>query len=472
MSAAKTALPLVLLFLASIWRFPACAQGAALKASSVERGAETERLEEMADEMSHLMDELTPLLQRLELLKNSCLESCSFPSYSKEREILLSEIQPRLKRLHAQEREYDMARQAADITALAAAIIDATSGKSSPPGAGAQLAVSRQLKDFSKAVYDFRDNAHRLLDSDALAYQAAQKDFEKQRFFKRSSAALALLIIFSYGAVLWRKTARRPPPPTAPLQTGALLDSGYRIEAELGCGSLGTVYEATDTARGRKVALRRASTDAFCTSKARSRFLAQARRAAVLKHPHIVETYAVFEEAGQAFQAFELVHGRPLSVFIENGRRLPLRSAKGVIRQAAAALDYAHASNVIHGGLRISKFLLTPEDNLKLRDFGIAPYDSGFYSSPERGPGDEGASRESDIFALGALFYEMITGRPPYERDSLTQKQRMLFIPPSKLAPDIPAAADALVEKALAADPRARYRSVSELAAAVEAIEG
>ncbi|MEI8191841.1 MAG: hypothetical protein WCI75_19180, partial [candidate division NC10 bacterium] len=142
----------------------------------------------MADEMSHLMDELTPLLQRLELLKNSCLESCSFPSYSKEREILLSEIQPRLKRLHAQEREYDMARQAADITALAAAIIDATSGKSSPPGAGAQLAVSRQLKDFSKAVYDFRDNAHRLLDSDALAYQAAQKDFEKQRFFKRSSA--------------------------------------------------------------------------------------------------------------------------------------------------------------------------------------------------------------------------------------------------------------------------------------------
>jgi len=426
----------------------------------------------MVDEMSRLEDEMTPLLQRLESLKNTCFEACPFARYTEERQKLLSGLLPLMSRLDALKGDFDASRQAMDTSALVEVLGGAVSGKKTSAGASIELTLSRRYSEFSHSTHDFRIKAHNDINSEALAYQYAQADFKKLRLLKRSAAAAALLMLSAFGAVYWRRT-RGLASPAAPPQAGGVLKAGYRIDSELGRGSLGAVYAAVELGPGRKVALRRASPADLPSRKARGLFLSQARRAAALKHPHIVETYAVFEEDGQVFQALEFVGGRPLGLFLENGRRLPLRSAKGVLRQAASALDCAHALGIVHGGLKSSKILLPEQDFLKIRDFGICPLDPGPYLAPEREQGAQGApSHESDIFALGALFYEMLAGRPPYERDSLAQKQRMLYIPLSKLAPELPAALDGVILKALAADPRARHRSVSELAAAVEAIPG
>lgn len=432
-----------------------------------------ERLEWMENEMFRLMDEATPLVQRLEVLKESCLKSCPFPTYCEERKKLLSEIQPSIERLHALQKEYDQTRQATDMTALVAALSGTMTGKRLPQGVNVRMALGRELKNSSEAARDFRHKAETLLENEGTAFQAAQEVFQTQRLLKRSAGVLSLLIVLSFGVFSWRKSLRCGPPPAPELQPGSLLKSGYRIDAELGRGSLGAVYEAADLAHRRKVALRHASPEAFQGRKPLSRFLAQARLAAALKHPHILETYAVFEEAGQAFQVFEFVRGKPLSAYVENGQRLPLRSAKGVLRQAAAALAHAHAQNVVHGGLKASKILITPEDALKIRDFAIALQTAGPHSAPELELGGaESASRESDIFSLGVLFYEILTGRPPYERGGLAQKRQMLHIPPTRLVPGLPPAVDELVRRALAADPRARQHSVSELAAEIAALPG
>ncbi|MEK7657437.1 MAG: serine/threonine-protein kinase, partial [Elusimicrobiota bacterium] len=264
---------------------------------------------------------------------------------------------------------------------------------------------------------------------------------------------------------------------------GSVLGNNYRIERELGRGGMGFVYEATDLTLHRKVAIKRMRQEISASGKELDMFLAEARMVAALKHPNLVEIYSIVREGSQVLLVFEFVSGQVLHAFLDDGRRVSLRSTKGVLRQICGALDYAHSRKVIHRDLKPANIMITPEGVAKVMDFGIAhqakmtvarmtrteAWGTPPYMAPEQELGT--VSRESDLFALGVIFYEMMTGKMPYGGPNfLAQKQEMVFVPPSKAAPGIPAGVDGVVRRALQAEVSKRFHSAAEFMAALEAV--
>lgn len=265
----------------------------------------------------------------------------------------------------------------------------------------------------------------------------------------------------------------------------------YRILEKIGAGGMGEVYRAHDEQLARDVALKVLLPKDLGDETAHVRLLREARAAAGLNHPHICTIHEVGEAAGQAYIAMEYVEGRPLSALIVQGR-VPHEQALRYGVQLAGALEHAHARGVVHRDLKSANVIVTPEDRVKVLDFGLARrLDEGeleatrsqvsltqpgavvgtlSYMAPEQLRG-ELADARTDIWALGVVLYEMVAGGRPFQgQTGYEVSSAILSRRPAPLPGDVPVALRAVIERCIDKDPGKRFQHAKEVRAALEAV--
>jgi serine/threonine protein kinase len=253
----------------------------------------------------------------------------------------------------------------------------------------------------------------------------------------------------------------------------------YEILENLGHGATCRVDRARDTVIGRTVAVK-----SFLQSFGRNseqHFLQEAQTVGRISHPSIAQLYDIGHDgSGTPFLVMEFVSGRNLEQMLTHSA-IPFASAAVWTADLASALAYAHRAGIIHGDVKPSNIRVTEDGKVKLVDFGVARFASQVsgsdrvlgtpaYLSPEQIEGRKQDGR-SDLFSLGVVLYEMITGVRPFAGDSLGEVCAQILttnpIPPSELNPTIPAAFDRIVARCLAKNPEERYRSGNDLARAL-----
>lgn len=269
------------------------------------------------------------------------------------------------------------------------------------------------------------------------------------------------------------------------LTAGEKLDH-YTIVASLGQGAFSTAYEARDDRDGRLVVLKCPNPVLLGDATALDRFRREMAIGRRLKHPNIQEALDGGEARSAAYLVLEFVEGESFRTFLRRRGKLPANEARGYAQQLLSALDYAHARQVVHRDLKPENVLITPAGQLKVIDFGIA-YMAGSrrltwrwagntlgtpdYMAPEQVQGRRGDAR-SDVYSAGAMLYEMLAGRPPFEGDDalavMNQHLTATPRPPSRYNSYIPPGLDGVVLKALRKDPGERYTSAVAFAADLE----
>lgn len=263
----------------------------------------------------------------------------------------------------------------------------------------------------------------------------------------------------------------------------AQMIGSYQIISELGRGGMATVYRAFQPAFNRYIALKVLPAHLAHDQTFVARFSREAQIAAGLKHPNIVEIYEV-STAEPYYLAMQLVEGETLAAIIRREGKLEPSRAAAILQQVANALDYAHARGVVHRDVKPSNILLDHAGRAILSDFGIAKAVEGTritqtgvamgtpeYMSPEQGQGKPADAR-SDIYSLGIVVYEMLTGRVPFHADTpLATLHQQVYDPPPpprRLNPRLSPEMEHAVLKALAKDPRARFANGQAMALALQ----
>jgi serine/threonine-protein kinase len=258
--------------------------------------------------------------------------------------------------------------------------------------------------------------------------------------------------------------------------TETLAAGRYDIERELGRGGMAQVYLARDRELDRPVALKVLAAHLGGDETFRRRFLREARVAARLSHPNVVRVFDAGDSDGRPYIVMEYVRGRSLA---DCGRLAPERVAE-LGKQAAAGLQQAHDAGLVHRDVKPGNLLLRDDGVLKIADFGIARaaemtrqtqagtiLGTAAYLAPEQIAGED-ATRASDLYSLGAVLYELLTGRPPYVFESLAelaaQQGEGAIVPVRDLEPSVPRELEAAVMHALARDPSFRPASAADLA--------
>lgn len=288
-----------------------------------------------------------------------------------------------------------------------------------------------------------------------------------------------------------RAPAGAPPdqPAAAPAPStfgpGSLLCGVYRVERELGRGSMGVVLKALDQTLKRPVAIKMLQGYARGRPEATARLLREAQLVAALKHPNVVQVLTASAHGEDVLLVFEYAEARALSEVLADFDRLPLADAVRIVGQVASALDHAHGRRVIHRDLKPANILVKADGTALVTDFGLAHeasssawretsapgWGSPAYMAPEQEDGKVSAA--SDVYSLGACFYEMVTGAPPFlEPAGREAKRRMEFQPPSRRLSGLPPAVDEAVRRALDARPDARFRTAGEFAKALSSSGG
>ncbi len=260
----------------------------------------------------------------------------------------------------------------------------------------------------------------------------------------------------------------------------------YQVRKVIGRGSTGTVYEALDPIFQRKVALKTVSPRESDGPELKARFVREAQAAGRLKHRNIVTVYDVGEEKGQPYIAMELVEGFDLERVIQEKRPLAVEWKIDVLRQICEGLAHAHGNGIVHCDIKPGNVRVSTEGEVKIVDFGIALFQSSaiagtghvagtpYYMAPEQVEG-KAVDLRADIFSVGAIAYELLAYRKPFEAESLTGV--MSKIADDEVAPDASALPQAdypglagVVLKAMAKDPDKRYQDLEQMRAALEAL--
>jgi eukaryotic-like serine/threonine-protein kinase len=257
----------------------------------------------------------------------------------------------------------------------------------------------------------------------------------------------------------------------------------YEILGELGRGAMGVVYRATDPVIGRPVAVKSIRLSEEGTGLTRnellSRFQTEARAAGLLTHPNIVVVYDAGEENSVYYITMELVEGKSLQSLLDGGHAFPVPRVLRILEQACSALAFAHERNVVHRDIKPANLMLTADDTVKVTDFGTAKIlqfgtvqqtthvmGTPSYMSPEQVKGRPVDGR-SDIFSLGVVLYEMLTGEKPFPGQSITTVIYKIVnedpVPPRQLNPSIHPGLNEIVLKALAKEPEVRYQTCREM---------
>jgi tetratricopeptide (TPR) repeat protein len=274
-------------------------------------------------------------------------------------------------------------------------------------------------------------------------------------------------------------------PPDSPAVPLCVEVSGYEVLSELGRGGMGVVYKARQLSLGRVVALKMLLAGEHASGVGLARFKAEASAVAGLQHPNLVQVYEVGEHDGCPFFSMEFVAGRTLGERI-NGNPLPADEAARTTAVLARAMHFAHQRGVVHRDLKPANVLLAADGSPKIADFGLAKRQGAqshtrtgdvlgtpSYMAPEQVAGKgKDAGPAADIYALGALLYEMLTGRPPFKgesaADTLFQVLHADPVPPSLLRAKSPRDLETICLKCLEKDPRKRYASAQALAEDLE----
>jgi protein kinase-like protein/PEGA domain-containing protein len=257
----------------------------------------------------------------------------------------------------------------------------------------------------------------------------------------------------------------------------------YEIVGELGRGAMGVVYKAQDPVIGRTVAVKtiRLSEEGSGLSRPEllNRFQTEARAAGLLTHPNIVVVYDAGEEDGIYYITMELVEGKSLQALLDARQSFPLPRVLRLMEQTCSALQFAHERNVVHRDIKPANLMLTPDDTVKVTDFGTAKIlqfgtvqqtahvmGTPSYMSPEQVKG-RAVDGRSDIFSLGVMLYEMITGEKPFPGQNITTVIYKIVnedpVPPRTIDPSIHPGLSTVVMKALSKEPEQRYQTCREL---------
>ncbi len=323
----------------------------------------------------------------------------------------------------------------------------------------------------------------------------------------RDVAARLKQLIDTEGTVAQPRSARPvTPPPAAPARpvaaepvvppastgdgaAGDLKSLGrYKLEREIGRGAMGTVYLGRDSAINRLVAIKaiplaREFSDSEL-AEARARFFREAETAGRLNHPNIVTIYDVGEQDGLAYIAMEYLKGKHLSDFATTNTLLEPRKVIELVARTADALGFAHKQNVVHRDIKPANLMYDMAgDTLKITDFGIARLtDAGStrtgivlgtpsFMSPEQLEGRI-VTGHSDLFSLGVTLFQLLTGQLPFRADTMTGLMQQIAEvphPPLKaIRPDLPDCVQAVIDRALAKSPDARFETGAQMAAALD----
>ncbi len=264
------------------------------------------------------------------------------------------------------------------------------------------------------------------------------------------------------------------------LSEGTVLGDRYTLTERIAVGGMGEVWAATDTVLDRTVAVKLLHPALSQESDFVERFRAEARHAAALQHPNIATVFDYGEDDGTAYLVMELVVGQPLSQIIAERAPLSPKETIAILIQAAMALDAAHEGGVVHRDVKPANILVTPDGTAKLTDFGISrAVDSvpltrtgqvlgtAQYLSPEQALG-QSATASSDIYALGVVGHEMLTGERPFDTGSVVSTALAhVNQPPPPLPDTVPIGVRDVIGAALAKDPADRPASAAAMAHAL-----
>lgn len=261
---------------------------------------------------------------------------------------------------------------------------------------------------------------------------------------------------------------------------GVVLDNRYRIDEKIGVGGMAVVYKGEDFLLGRAVAIKIlhdnfAQDDAFV-----AKFRREAQAAGKLSHPNIVNMYDVGQDQGYHYIVMEYVEGETLKEYILRHTQLSIDAAVKFTIAIAEGLEHAHTMGIVHCDIKPHNIIITPQGRVKVTDFGIARamntantmmytnsvMGSAHYLSPEQAAGKP-VDGSTDIYSLGVVLYEMLTGRVPYEGESAIsvalKHVRERLTPPTRYNPHIPPLLEAAVIKALAKQPEDRFSSIGDM---------
>ena len=271
-------------------------------------------------------------------------------------------------------------------------------------------------------------------------------------------------------------------------RVGVTLSGRYRLQRLIATGGMGQVWEAVDSRLGRRVAVKVLKGEFSQDPEFIERFRAEARISAMLNHPGIASVHDYGEsqmdgEGRTAYLVMELVNGEPLNSVLKRTGRLSLRHALDMLEQTGRALQVAHAAGLVHRDVKPGNILITPTGQVKITDFGIAKavdaapvtqtgmvMGTAQYIAPEQALGHD-ATPSSDVYALGVVGYEVVSGKRPFTGDgALTVAMKHIKEPPPPLPSELPPNVRELIEITLVKNPSMRYRSGGPFADAVAAV--
>jgi len=252
----------------------------------------------------------------------------------------------------------------------------------------------------------------------------------------------------------------------------------YEVEKVLGRGGMGTVYQARDPVIQRTVALKTMTPEIAETPELKARFLREAQAAGGLRHQNIVTVYDLGEDRGQPYIAMEFVEGQDLEKIIQTRQSLSVEWKIDVLRQVCEGLAYAHRAGIVHRDVKPANIRVTSEGEVKIMDFGIAHLQSSkmtksglvlgtvHYMAPEQVEGQK-IDHRADVFSVGAIAYELLAYRRPFDGDSLTQVMFHIMradpdfaaLPRTDFSPGL----EAIVQRALAKPVAERYQTLDEM---------
>ncbi|MBW8012650.1 MAG: serine/threonine protein kinase [Chloroflexi bacterium] len=259
-----------------------------------------------------------------------------------------------------------------------------------------------------------------------------------------------------------------------------LLNDRYRIEEQLGKGGMAVVYRARDLMLERDVSIKILREDYSSDPAFRERFRQEAKAAANLSHSNIVTIHDFGLDENRLFIVMEYVPGKDLNTIIKERSRFKIEEGISLAVQACAGIGYAHRAGLVHCDVKPHNFLITPDNRLKVTDFGIARalasinpdeeadivWGSPQYFSPEQAAGSA-PSPSSDVYSLGIVMYQMFTGQLPFfaktTKEFSRQHRSAKPIPPRELNPFISQELEEIILKVLSKEPSARYRTADQL---------